>query len=172
MKNYSILLSLFFLIGCGAKKIDHKHEEKKVNEETKEVVNNDVTTDTNVKTEIKTFVVDSTKEEIEEIEITPIDNLKPAIFEGKEITNSKVIKRKINRNKALKSESNTNTYLNEKTADKTNKTTLQSKQTKENVESKNLDRKQFDPLAFFISYWWLWLILALIVFLLKKFRYI
>lgn len=156
MKKYLICL---LLIGCGARKVEKTHTEKEVKTETIDVVKNDISINTDTKIETKFFVNDSVKEEIEEIETVNIDG-------------SKLIKRKIKRNKAVKKESNTNTQLNEETTDKTIKTKVQQEQAKENIESKNLDRKQFDPLAFFISYWWLWLILALIVFLLKKFKYI
>lgn len=165
-----VLFITYLLIGCGAKKVNKQHTEKEVKTETIDIVKKDIAIDTNVKTEIKSFVIDSTKEEIEEIEITPIDNLKPAIFEGKEITNTKVVKRKIKRNKALKSESNTNTQLNKKTSDKTTENKKKQEQTKESNKTKDLDKKQFDPLSFVISYWWLWLIILIVLYLLKKYR--
>lgn len=165
-----VLLLCYLLIGCGAKKVNKHHTEKEVKTETIDIVKKDIAIDTNVKTEIKSFVVDSTKEEIEEVEITPIDNLKPAIFEGKEITNTKLIKRKIKRNKALKSESNTNTQLNEKTTDKTTENKKKQEQTEESSESKDIDKEQYDFMP-----WWVWCIIAsvsiLFIFLLyRKFK--
>lgn len=152
-----LLLICLLMFGCGAKKIDQRQEEKEVKTELKEVVKNDIVTDKKENTIIKVFINDSVKEEIEEIENVNVDG-------------SKTIKRKIKRNKSIKTESNTNTQLNEKTNDKTNKNTLQSKQTKESNKTKNLDRKQFDPISFLISYWWLWLIVLLVFIIFKKFK--
>lgn len=151
----SVIFLLFF--GCGAKKVTQHQEQKEVKTELKEVVKTDIVIDKSEITQTKVFVNDSIKEEIEEIENVNVDG-------------SKTIKRKIKRNKAIKSESNTNTNLNEKTTDKTNKNTLQSGQTKESKQTKNLVREQFDPLAFIISYWWVWLICIIVLFLLKKYR--
>lgn len=156
MRNLLLLLSLT-LFSCGAKKVTQHEEQKEAKTDLKEVVKNDIVIDKKENTIIKVFINDSVKEEIEEIENVNVDG-------------SKTIKRKIKRNKAIKIESNTNTQLNEKTTDKTNKNTLQSKQTKESIKTKNLDRKQFDPISFLISYWWLWLIILLVLFLLKKYR--
>lgn len=157
IRTYSIYIYLILVTSCGAKKVTQHQEQKEVKTELKEIVKNDIIIDKSEITQTKVFVNDSIKEEIEEIENVNVDG-------------SKTIKRKIKRNKAIKSESNTNTQFNEKTTDKTNKNTLQQEQAKESVKTKNLDRKQFDPLAFLISYWWLWIIIILVLYLLKKYR--
>lgn len=144
------------LIGCGARKVEKNDIQKEVKTETIDVVKNDISINTDTKIQTKIFVNDSTKEEIEEIETVNTDG-------------SKLIKRKIKRNKAVKKESNTNTQLNQKSADKTIKTKIQQEQAKESIQTKNIDKKQFDPLSFLISYWWLWLILLLVFIFIKKY---
>lgn len=153
-----IFFFVIFLASCGAKKIDQRHEEKEVKTETINIVKNDVQINKDVQTLTKVFINDSVKEEIEEIENVNVDG-------------SKTIKRKIKRNKAIKTESNTNTQLNEKTTDKTNKNTLQSKQTKESIKTKNIDKKQYGILEFCKdNCFWIWIILLVILFILRKYK--
>jgi len=169
MKQVYLILFLL-LMSCGARKVEKSKEHEKVNTKEKIVVENDITATDNIKIESKSFVIDSTKEEIEEIEISPIDILKPAYYENKELKNTKLVKRKIKRNKAIKSENNTNTSYDSKTLDKTKKTGEKAKQSETNKQTKSVDQKQFNPIALIIQYWWLWLLIALILWLLKKYK--
>lgn len=161
---YAIAL-IFLFASCGARKVNKSETKEKIYTKEKIVVENDITATNNITIKSKSFVIDSTKEEIEEIEVTPIDLKKPAYYENTLLNNTKLVKRKIKRNKAIKSENNTNTQHDSKALDKSTKKGEKTKQSKKNEETKNVDKKQFDPLAFFIQYWWLWLIIFLFVLL-------
>lgn len=173
MKKYLLFASLL-LIGCGARKVQKTETEKEVKTETFETVENDVKTESNVKTEIITTVNDSTKEVIEETVITPIDNTKPATYtdeNGKQhsLNNSKHTKRKTTRNKAVSEQKKENVINSKNTSDNTLKTTNNKTESKEQSDIKNIDKKQFDPLAFIISYWWLWLLILIALYVAKKY---
>lgn len=156
--KYSILLLSLILFSCGAKKVTQHQEQKEVKTELKEFVKTDIVIDKSEITQTKVFINDSVKEEIEEIENVNVDG-------------SKTIKRKIKRNKAIKLERNTNTQLNEKTTDKTNKDTLQQKQTKESKKTKKLDRKQYGILEFCKDNWlWCLILILIILFIIKKYK--
>lgn len=156
MKKYILLYSLI-LIGCGARKVEKHQTEKEVKTEEINIVKNDVEINNVLQTKTKVFTNDSIKEEIEEIENVNTDG-------------SKVIRRKIKRNKAVKSESNTNTQLNEKTTDKTITDTKKQESTKESKQTKNIDRKQFDIIGLILSYWWLWILIILFYLVYRKFK--
>ena len=138
---YLIIIAFVVLSSCGARKTELK----------KDIVN-----DSTVKKEIKVVVTDSTKEEIEETII--------------ETPNKKVTQRKIKRNKAVKSNINTNILLNEKTIDKTTTNAKESKQNKTNQQTKNSDRKQFDIIGLLLSYWWLWLLIIILLWAYRKYK--
>lgn len=173
MKKYLLFASLL-LIGCGARKVQKTETEKEVKTETFETVKADVKTESNVKTEVVTTVNDSTKEVIEETVITPIDNTKEAVYTdevGKQtkLNNTSLTKRKTMRNKAVSEQKKENVNDSKKASDNTFKTNNAKSETKEQSEIKNIDKKQFDPMAFIISYWWLWLLIIIAVYIAKKY---
>lgn len=149
-------LFVLTLLSCGARKVEKTKEEsvskiESVSEEKKDVVVN-----TNLKTETKVILNDSTKEIIEETIVEADDKTKPAFFDGKELGNTKTTKRKISRNKAIKSESNTNTSLHEETTDKTHTIAKKSQQNKKNTTIKNTERESL------LKWWWISLILLVL----------
>lgn len=173
MKKYLLFASLL-LIGCGAVKKNKTETEKEVKTETVETVKSDVKTESNVKTETVTSVNDSTKEVIEETVIAPIDNTKEAIYtdeDGKQtkLNNTTLTKRKTKRNKAVSEQKKENVINSKNTSDNTLKTTNNKSEAKEHSTVKNIDKKQFDPLAFIISYWWLWLLILIALYVAKKY---
>lgn len=173
MKKYLLFASLL-LIGCGARKVQKTETEKEVKTETVETVKSDVKTESNVKTEVVTTVNDSTKEVVEEIVITPIDNTKEAVYtdeSGKQtkLNNTTLTKRKTKRNKAVSEQKKENVTDNKKASDNTLKTTNNKSEAQEHTEAIDIDKKQFDPLAFIISYWWLWLLIIIALYIAKKY---
>jgi len=141
-KDFVIGILALMLCSCGARKVEKTKEVTEANKQETTEIKNDVVTDSNVKEETRIVFTDSTKEVIEETIIeTP----------GKKIT-----QRKINRNKALKTNSNTNTLINEKTTDKTNTNTKKQEQTKKIVQAKQSEREGL------IKWWWFPLIIVIL----------
>ena len=170
MKKFITVLVIISLYSCGSRKVEKRNIEEKTEKKEKIIVEHDITAYDNITIKSKSFVIDSTKEEIEEIEVTPIDVKKPAYYDNTLLNNTKLVKRKIKRNKALKTETNTNTLHEGKSIDKSKETIQKEEQSKKNEKTKNVDQKQFDPLAFLIQYWWLWLIILFVIWLLKKYK--
>lgn len=174
MKKYLLFFSLL-LIGCGARKVQKSETEQQTKTEISETVNNDVKAESNVKKETKITVDDSTKEVIEEIIISPIDNNKEATYTdeaGKQtkLSNTSVTKRKTNRNKAVSQQTQEKANESLKSSDKTVKNTNAKSETKEVSEIKNVDKKQFNIIGQILSYWWLWLLIIIVIYLFKKYR--
>lgn len=165
MKKLLIILSLF-LFSCGARKVDKRETLEEIKTEHKDVVKTDLTIESNTKIETKILTDESTKEEIEETVISPIDGNKPAIYGKDTLNNVSLTKRKIKRNKAISSINNTNISNDIKSTDKTKETSEKTQQRKKTEATKQVDRKQFD----FLSYWWLILLIALAIYLFKKYR--
>lgn len=170
MKKLIFILTALLLFSCGSRKVEKSNTKKETKANEKEIVKNDLSINDNTKTTTVVKVNDSTKEEIEEIVIEADDKTKPAFHEGKELNNSKITKRKIKRNKALNSQTNTNTSNDIKTRDKGAKQSEKAQQTKKDEQIKNVNRKQFDILAFLISYWWIWLLIIIVLYLIKRFK--
>jgi hypothetical protein len=144
------ILLLFLCFGCGARKVEKTKEVTEANKQETTEIKNDVVIDSNVKEEARIVFTDSTKEVIEETIIeTP----------GKKIT-----QRKIKRNKALKTDNNTNTLINEKTTDKTNTNTKKQEQTKKTVQAKQSEREGL------IKWWWFPLIIVILFVCWKIYR--
>lgn len=162
------IMSLF--VSCGSRKVEKQRIKEETEKKEKIVVEHDITAYDNVTITSKSFAIDSTKEEIEEIEITPIDPLKPAYYENKKLDNTKLVKRKIKRNKATSQETNTNTQHDSKKQDKSKETSEKKEKGTKDQKGKQIERKQFDPLAFIINWWWLWLLIVLILYLVKKYK--
>lgn len=167
---HGCLFISLLLTSCGARKVNRSNTQEKVKEKETELVKNDVVTTGNVKTETTTKTDKVTGEEIEETEVVPIDQSKTAIYKGDTLKNTKLVKRKIKRNKALKSETNTNTSNDSKTTDKTAKTRQKEKQTKKNEKGKEVEKKQFDPIAMIWQNWWFILLLILAYSILRKYK--
>jgi len=169
-----VLFFVFLLCSCGARKVDKTEKETETKKEVTEVVKTDVkaTENTNVKEVVETDVKD--EETTETITYTPIDETKPAIFinEGKEVilNNTSFIKTKTKRNKQSKIKDSVTASQNKEVADSTLKTTTAKEVAKATESEKYIDKKQFDIIAMIISYWWLWLILIILLYLFKKYR--
>lgn len=169
MKKLTIIISLF-LFSCGARKVDRRKIQEEIKTEQKEVVKNDVVIDSNTKIETKTYTDETNKEEIEETVVTPIDGNKPAIYGKDTLNNASLTKRKIKRNKDVKEINNTILSNDTKTADKTTKKSEKAQQAKNSEQTKNIDKKQFDIIGMILSYWWLWILIAIAIYLFKKYR--
>jgi hypothetical protein len=150
--------------GCGSRKVVLNKSDTEKKTQQSETVKNDIVIDSNLKIETITKVNDSTKEVIEETIIEADDKSKPAINDGKELGNTKITKRKTTRNKALKTDNNTNTLINEKTTDKTNTNTKKQEQTKKIVQAKQSQREGL------IKWWWFPLILVILFVCWKIYR--
>ncbi len=158
-----------FCISCGARKVDKRTTQEEIKTETKDVVKTDLTIDSNTKIETKIITNDSTKEEIEETVVNPIDPNRIAIFGKDTLRNTSLTKRKIKRNKATTSDNNTIVSNETKATDKTVTESEKAQQTKKSDQTKSIDRKQFDFIGQILSYWWLFLIVALVIYLWKKY---
>lgn len=158
------------LISCGARKVDKRTTQEEIKTEQKDVVKADLMIDSNTKIETKIITNDSTKEEIEETSVTPIDGNRIAIYGKDTLKNAKLVKRKIKRNKAITSDNNTIVSNESKTTDKTVAEIEKTQQAKKNETRKHIDKKQFDFIGQILSYWWLILIIAIIIYLWKKYR--
>jgi len=154
MKNYSlILLSTILLISCGSRKSTTQTE--KIDLKTDTEVKTKETDNTKTKTDVYT---DTEKQETTEIEtIEPIDNTKPSFYNGKTFTNSKITKRKTN---VLSKEKNKVNQVIEKDKKVVKKERVN---TKVDVKTKNkqTEKEQFN----FLSLWWLYLLIALMIYI-------
>ena len=174
MKKAILILSYCYLIAilisCGARKVDKRSVQEEIKTEQRKIVKTDLSIDSNTKIETKIYTNAETKEEIEETVISPIDGNKPAIYGKDTLNNASLTKRKIKRNKDLKESNNTILSNDTKTTDKTIKTIEKAQQTKKSEQTKNIDKKQFDFIGQILSYWWLWLLVAIVIYLFKKYR--
>lgn len=82
MKQTTIILSALILMSCSARKVSK--------EQTKETVNTEVKSTTEVRTDKQstTKILDTSS--IDEIEIVPIDNTKPIVVNGVSYANAKI----------------------------------------------------------------------------------
>lgn len=171
LRQFFLLIALSFIAmvfvllfaSCGARKVNKSDTKEQTEKKEKIVVENDVTALDNITIESKSFVIDSTKEEIEELIISPIDILKPAYYENKQLTNTKLVKRKIKRNKAITSNKNINTQHDSKTHDKSKETSEKAEQSKKNEKTKGVEQEQFNLIDFLFKSWWILLIILVIV---------
>lgn len=159
MKKFILILGSFLLFSCGARKVDKREELHTVKTDSSYIIKKDLTVNTNTKIETRIFTNDSTKEEIEEINYSPIDRNKPAIFTDelgnkRELNNISFTKRKIKRNKALKTESNIITSEDKKSVDRSK-------------ESGNLKKRKedysFEKHTFRESFQWYWIIFIILL---------
>jgi len=163
-KKITIGILALMLCSCGARKVQKSKESTETKTEQTVITKNDMSVNTNVKVETNTKTIDSTKEEIEETIIEPIDKYKPTIYEGKSIDNGRIIKRKIKRNKAITTDNNINTSLNEKSTDKTTTDAKTQEQSKKNVQAKDVAQESL------IKWWWFPLILFVLFVSYKIYR--
>ena len=131
------ILILLLLVSCGSRKVQIEKQNEKTKTETK----------TEIKIVDRTKLIDTTV--IDELEIVPIDTLKPIVINGKSYFNAKIkhvkTKKHISIDKDIKSE---------------------VKQVKS--ESKKVVRKHKEVEKTF-SYWWL-LLLIPIYYVYKKYK--
>ncbi len=170
-KQILIIVISFFIFSCGSRKVSKSNTEEKVKEKETELVKKDIVTTDNIKIETTTKTDEVTGEEIEETEVVPIDESKTAIYKGDTLKNTKLVKRKIKRNKALKSETNTNTSNDSKKHDKTTATSQKEKQIQKNEKGKEVEKKGLDTIAMIIlKYWWFILLLIFACLIFKKYK--
>lgn len=162
MKKILTIFCVLIMIGCGSRKVEKNDTKKEFKIESKEFENKNIV----IQEEKNTKITDSSKSETDEMIIEPIDNTKPLLIDGKVIKNGKITKRKT----SLKNYINTNTYVNEKSTDKTIKTIEKKEQTKENIKTKIVDKKQFDFIGQILNYWWLWLLIVLFILAYRKYK--
>lgn len=159
MKTKKIIYVLFLIatilcaVGCSSRKSTTQTDkvDLKVETETKvkETDNTKTTTD---------LVIDKETNEVTEVEtIEPIDNTKPSFYNGKTFTNSKITKRKSN---VLSKEKNKANQVVENDKKVVKKERIN---TKIDVKTKNKEvvKEQFN----FISLWWLYLLIALMIYI-------
>lgn len=149
MKPYLILLS-FLLLSCGARKVNKS--EVTENTTQKEVI--DSTSKVNTITHIDTVTDD--------LIIEPIDTIKPI-----EITNSegKVTKYKNAKISHRKVKDNTVIEKKEETSKKAVKSIVVAKKSSVKV----VDKKQFSISSMLLQLWWLWLLVIIAIYLIKKY---
>lgn len=157
MKKLIIIILSLLIFSCGARKVEKTAEVVKTDFKETTKVKSDIDVSKKEETKKNIIVNDSTKEEIEETVIESIG--KP-----------KITLRKIKRFKAIKTLDNTNIVKDEKSNDKTIKITEKSKQKQTNTKNKTVDKKQFDFIGQLLTYWWLWLLIAIGIYLFKKYR--
>lgn len=153
MKKSLILLSTILLISCGSRKsttqtdkVDLKTETEtkvKENENTKITIYKQINKETNETTEVET--------------IEPIDATKPSFYGERRFENSRIIKRKTN---VLSKEKNKVNQVVENDKKVVKKERVNAKV---DVKTKNKEvvKEQFN----FLSLWWLYLLIALMIYI-------
>jgi len=141
------------LASCSSRKSTMQTDKVDLKTETQTEVKE--TDNTKTKTDI---VIDKETNEVTEIEtIEPIDNTKPSSYNGKTFTNSKITKRKTN---VLSKEKNKVNQVieNDKKVVKKERNKVDAV-----VKTKNKEvvKEQFN----FLSLWWLYLLIALMIYI-------
>lgn len=173
-----IAMAVFFVFvfsSCGARKVEKKQIKEETEKKEKIVVENDITATDNITITSKSFVIDSTKEIITTKTYKPMNPSLPATFtdsKGKkqELNNTEYTESEIKRNKALSKTNNINTKYDSKTQDKSKKTGEKEEKGTKNEKGKQSEREQFDIIGMILQYWWLWFIILLVLWLLKKYK--
>ena len=142
----SVILVLF-LTSCSTRKVN-KSEAKEKTEVT--VVDS---TKTETKTETNNVLIDTTS--TTEIEVTPIDNTKPIIINGKSYTNVKFKTRKVKSGVSI---------TNEKKASQ-----IEQKAVKTNIVATKVDTKKETERKPDYSWWWLVLIIGILIIIYRKY---
>jgi cbb3-type cytochrome oxidase subunit 3 len=177
----AVLLGIFALCimslfaSCGSRKVEKQRIKEENEKKEKIIVEHDITAYDNVTITSKSFAIDSTKEIITTKTYKPINPALPATFKDSkgnkhELNNTEYTESEIKRNKATSQETNTNTQHDSKTQDKSKETSQKEEKGTKDQKGKQIERKQFDPLAFIINWWWLWLLIVLILYLIKKYK--
>lgn len=147
------LLTMLTLASCSSRKSTMQTDKVDLKTETQTEVKE--TDNTKTKTDI---VIDKETNEVTEIEtIEPIDNTKPSSYNGKTFTNSKITKRKTN---VLRKEKNKVNQVIENDKKLVKKERVNAKV---DVKTKNKEvvKEQFN----FLSLWWLYLLIALMIYI-------
>ena len=143
---FLIMITIMLLISCGARKTNHQKEV------TKEVASVEVaivdkskvetTTDQNIK------IIDSSKSD--EITITPFDNTKEMVVEGKKYFNTVLKRKKVNTNKVIEAKEKVNVIASNDV-----KTNVKAKTEKRN----KVDLKQTKKIGFNFGNFIMWLLI-------------
>jgi hypothetical protein len=149
MMKYLLILLLF--VSCGARKVNKSETKQDTKTETTIAVVDTSKTTTDTKENIK--IVDNSTSD--EVELTPIDNNKPMVIDGKTYLNTKIKHQKKKANKSI---------VKDKTIAQTAQKAVNIKSNNKIEETKQSTIKKIDKEA--VSFWnYLWvifLILALI----------
>ena len=154
MKTKKIIYVLFLIatilcaIGCGSRKT----QETKNDLNTKEVVSDNSTIET--KTNTNTKVIDCTF--TDEVEIIPIDNTKEIIVNGKVFKNVRL--------KSKKTKNNIVVDNNVKEVKKQQNDIKTKKKVSLEVKQKETEKEQFN----FLSLWWVYLLIIVIIYIIYK----
>lgn len=140
-KLITILLTLA-LCSCGSRKVETSKETAKENVTKSETT--EIKTDTNETVK----VVDTST--TDEIELIPIDNTKPIIYNGKEVHNAKIRHSKKKNGISVKSE--------KKVAQIERKDVKANIKREVKIKDKYTERES-------VSYWWLWILIIGAVYL-------
>jgi CHASE3 domain sensor protein len=145
------LLILLLFVSCGARKVNKSETKQDTKTETTIAVVDTSKTTTDTKENIK--IVDNSTSD--EVELTPIDNNKPMVIDGKTYLNTKIKHQKKKANKSI---------VKDKTIAQTAQKAVNIKSNNKIEETKQSTIKKIDKEA--VSFWnYLWvifLILALI----------
>lgn len=186
MKKIFITLAvgLFFalialgLISCGGARKVNKESSK---EETKiETVDNSIAEkqiDTNVKTSVETKTDDKNESVTQEIIFEPIDSSKESFVIEKDGTkvifsNAKKIVRNTVQKNNIQSESKSNTEEVKKEAEKEQKAVKKAEEAKKENRSKEVDKKQFNPINYYIGFAIFIIIMVIAYLVLKRLKLI
>ena len=156
MKTKKLILliaTILVAVGCSSRKSTTQTDKVDLKVETETKVKE--TDNTKTKTDI---VINKETNEVTEVEtIEPIDNTKPSLYNGKTFTNSKITKRKTN---VLSKEKNKVNQVVENDKKVVKKERVNAKV---DIKTKNkaTEKEQFN----FLSIWWLYLLIALMIYI-------
>jgi hypothetical protein len=147
MKKTLITLSALLLIGCSARKVNKT--EAKENTEITQTVKEESKTDITENTE----VIDTST--TDEIELIPIDNTQPIIYNGKKVYNAKI--------RHKKQKNNITTNKEKKVAKNENREVKTDIETNKKEFNKQTEKQS--------SFNWLWILFILFLILLAWWKW-
>jgi hypothetical protein len=147
----SILILVILLSSCGARKVNKSENKQDTKTETTIAVVDTSKTTTDTKENIK--IIDNSTSD--EVELTPIDNNKPMVIDGKTYLNTKIKRQKKKANKSI---------IKDKTIAQTAQKAVNIKSSNKIEETKQSTIKKIDKeaVSFWNYLWFLFIILALI----------
>lgn len=146
---WAVILTSLILCSCSTRKVN----KSEVKEKTEVSVVDSSKTET--KTETNNFLIDTTS--TTEIEVTPIDNTKPIIINGKSYTNVKIKTRKVKNGVSI---------TNEKKVAQ-----IKQKAVKTNIVATKVDAKKETERKPDYSWWWIVLIVGILIIIYRNIRF-